>query len=321
MIKRILGRAGIKVSEVSLGTASIGFPYGLEKKDEGDCISESDAIEFLRCALDRGINFFDSSCIYGCSEERVGKAFKGVRGDVVICTKGCHLYDKDFKLLNDKELAESIEKDFQQSLSALQTDHVDIYMVHINAKADPAVMTSEIIADKFSELKRKGMTRAIGISTYTVEETKKTIESGIWDVIQLPYNLMDQTQEQLFDLAVEKGVGIVVRSVLFKGILTDKVLNLHPKLRSVQEHREVYNDILSPQVPTLSDLATKFVLSKKAISSVLVGTASIKNLDKALSAANGEYLDNETLAKLSELAYPDPDFLDLAKWFQAGWTS
>jgi len=191
----------------------------------------------------------------------------------------------------------------------------------IEIYTDPAVMTNQIIADKFLELKRKGLTRAIGISIYTVEETKKVIEGGIWDVVQLPYNLMDQTQQQLFGLAAENGIGIVVRSVLFKGILTDMLLNLHPNLQSVQDHRQVYKEMLSPKVPTLSDLATKFVLSQKAISSALIGTASIKNLDKAISAANGEYLDDETLTRLCELVYPDPNFLDLAKWFQAGWTS
>ena len=318
MIKRTLGKTGIEVSEISLGTVSLGLPYSIEKKSKEDMISQSEAINLLRYALDKGVNFFDTSRIYGCSEERIGKAFKGKRDDVVICTKCYSLYDKNKQLLPENDLKKAIDDSLKKSLSDLQTDFVDVYMAH---NADSTVLSSEKIAETFCEYKRKGLVRAIGVSSYTVEETRKTIERGIWDVIQLPYNLMDQGQEELFDLAYENGIGIVVRSALFKGILTDKQWNLHPKLKSIQEHREVYKDLLNRQVPTLSDLATKFVLSKKAVSSVLVGTSKIKNLDKALASANGKYLDEDTLAKISKLAYPEPEFLDLAKWYLLGWTS
>ena len=142
---------------------------------------------------------------------------------------------------------------------------------------------------------------------------------GIYDVIQLPYNLMDQRQGKLFPLAYEKGIGIVVRSALFKGILTPKGENLHPALRSVQEHRKVYEKLLSEKAPTLAQLATKFVLSHKEVSSVLVGIDKMEYLEDALAVADGNYLDFPTLEQAQKLAYPDPDFLDLPKWSRLGW--
>ena len=66
------------------------------------------------------------------------------------------------------------------------------------------------------------MIRAAGVSVYTVEEATAAIESGIWDVVQMAYNLMDQRMGTLFPLAREHGVGVVIRSVLLKGILTDR---------------------------------------------------------------------------------------------------
>ena len=316
MNKRILGRTNIEVSEISFGTVSIGIPYGIGVSGQEDKPSESEAIELLQSALDKGINFFDTARGYGCSEELIGKAFRDRREDVIISTKCAHLYDKNEQLLPNNELKDVIDNSTKKSFSALQTDYVDIYMVH---NADLKVLANKTVAEVFSEYKRKGLTRAIGVSTYTVDQTRKAIESGIWDVVQLGYNLMDQRQGELFALAHKHGVGVVVRSVLFKGILTGRGDNLHPKLKSVQKYREVYDKLLSKQAPTLSELATKFVLSQKQVSSVLVGIDRREYLEQALAVANGRYLDDETLTKARELAYPEPEFLDLPKWDRLGW--
>ena len=316
MNKRILGRTNIKVSEISFGTVSLGIPYGIGVSGNDGMPSETEAIELLRSALDKGINFFDTARGYGCSEELIGKAFRDRREDVIISTKCAHLYDKNEQLLPDGELKEIIDNSMKESLSALQTDYVDVYMIH---NGDLKTLSNKIVVEVFSEYKRKGLAKAIGVSTYTVDQARKAIESGVWDVVQVAYNLMDQRQGEFFTLAREHGVGVVVRSVLFKGILTDRGRNLHPELKSVQQHRQAYNELLSDKVPTLSDLATKFVLSQKEVSSVLVGIDKDEYLDKALAVADGSYLDEKTLTKAKELAYPEPEFLDLHKWDVNGW--
>lgn len=316
MQKRVLGRTGIDVSEVSFGTVSLGIPYGIGVNGQDDMISEKDAVELLKRALDEGINFFDTARAYGCSEDRIGKAFKGKRQDVVISTKCAHLYGDDKRLPQASVLKSLIDNSLNDSLSALQTDYIDVYMMH---NADLNILSNQTIAQIFSEYKQKGIARAIGVSTYSTAETKKAIESGIWDIIQLPYNLMDQTQGKLFSLAEQNGVGIVVRSVLFKGILTDRGRNLHPELKAVEDHREVYNELLNENISTLSDLATKFVLSHREVSSVLVGIDKFEYLERALAVADGNYLDRETLARAKQLAYPEPQFLDLKMWDRKGW--
>ena len=316
MQKRVLGRTGIEVSEISFGTVSLGLPYGIGIYGKEDMISEKDAVKLLLLALDKGINFFDTARAYGCSEERLGKAFKDRREDVVIATKCAHLYDNNNQLPPDRELKRIINNSLNESLSALQTYYIDIYMIH---NADLNVLSNQAIIKTFSEYKQKGMARAIGVSTYSVAETKKAIESGIWDVIQLAYNLMDQSQGEFFSLAEQNGVGIVVRSVLFKGILTDRGRNLHPELKAVENHREVYNELLSKEIPSLSDLATKFVLSHKAVSSVLVGIDKSQYLESALAVADGNYLNEKVLNRAKQLAYSAPEFLDLHKWDRKGW--
>lgn len=308
----------IMVSEIAFGTVSLGLPYGIGISKEADMLSEADSMSLLHQALDRGLNFYDTALAYGKSEDLIGKAFSTCRSKTVICTKPVHLYDvySGQTLPSSAEIKTKLEKSLQQSLSKLQTDYLDIYMSHDGTEE---VIENNTVIDFYQQLKKKGIIKATGVSVYTVEQSIKAIQSGVWDVIQLAFNLMDQTQLPAIELAAQKGVGIVVRSVLFKGILTDRGNNLHAALKSVQEHRQKYNRLLNDRYKTLSELATKFVLSCEGVSSVLVGIDKPLYLEQALSVADGKSLDKETLTKAKQLAYPDPEFLNLPKWDRNGW--
>lgn len=316
MNKRPLGNTGIRVSEIAFGGVEIGLPYGIGVNSNADMLSETKAIHLLHAAMDGGVNFFDTARAYGASEEIMGKAFKDRRDRVVICTKCRHFRDSDGLLPDSAVLKKIIETSLHESLAALKTDFVDVFMLH---QADGEILGREEIAGTFLRLKKQGIIRATGVSTYGVGETRKAIDSGAWDVVQLPFNLMDQSQARMFPLAAQQGIGIVVRSVLFKGILSEKGRNLHPALKDVEVHLGVYRELLSDSAPDLPTLATKFALSFREISSVLVGIDRMEYLQKALAAADGNYLDEKTLARAKELGYPDPRFLDLVKWDRMGW--
>lgn len=311
MIKRSLGKTGIEVSEVAFGGVEIGIPYGIGIKSTADMLSETEAINLLHAALDSGINFFDTARMYGNSETIMGKAFKNRRSEVVIGTKCRHLRDKNGSIPGKTELKKLIEASLMESLEALQTDYADIFMLH---SADLEILENEAISTIFSNLKNEGKCRAIGVSTYSSEETKKAVEVGVWDVVQLPFNLMDQRQEAFFSLASQKGVGIVIRSVLLKGLLSDRGKDLHPALKEVEKHITCYGELLKGTAYNLSTLATKFALSFPEVSAILVGIDRSEYLNKSLEAANGIYLNIDKLARAKELSYPDPDFLDLPYW-------
>lgn len=316
MNQRPLGNTGILVSEIAFGGVEIGLPYGIGVKSEADMLPESQAIRLLHAALDSGVNFFDTARMYGASETIMGRAFRDRRERVVICTKCRHFRDEKGGLPDSDTLVKIIQTSLRESLSALQTDFIDLYMLH---QADVEILGREEIAETFVQLKKQGVIRATGVSNYKVEETKKAVDSGAWDVVQLPFNLMDQSQETQFSAAARAGVGIVVRSVLFKGILSEKGRNLHPALKDVEAHLRLYDQLLNPCAPDLPTLATKFALSFKEVSSVLVGIDRMEYLHSALAAADGDYLDEKTLARARALRYPQPEFLDLPKWDRMGW--
>lgn len=316
MRKRTLGGTNLKVSEIAFGGVEIGMPYGIGIKGPEDMLSEKDAIRLLHASLDAGINFFDTARMYGNSETIMGKAFGDRRDEVVISTKCRHFRDKSGNLPPDEVLRSMIDSSLSESLQALQTDYIDVYMLH---QADIEILNNSTIAEVFSDLKRKGIVRAIGASTYQVEESEKVINSGVWNVVQLPFNLMDQRQQKLFSTASEKGVGIMVRSVLMKGLLSDRAGNLHSSLDDVKNHIRSFEKMLGNGVTDLASLAVKFALSFKEVSSVLIGMDRMEYLSRSLAMVDGEYLDADTMQRLAKFAYPDPSFLNLPHWERMGW--
>ncbi len=314
MKKNILGRTGIEVSELSFGAVCIGMPYGI---DAGAQMPDDNYfVSLLNTSLDKGFNFFDTARGYGKSERLIGTAFANKRPDVVICTKPEHIMPEQLKSLDYSEINAIINGSLRTSLQNLETDYVDVLMSH-NGLLE--YQRNKSFVKSLDDMKQRGLTKSLGISVYSVEESLEAINSGIWDVIQLPFNLMDQRQAEVFELASEKDVGIVVRSVLFKGILADNRRALHTELKAIDEHCELYRELLDDDTKTLSELATKFVLSQKGISSVLVGIDKFEYLEQALIVTGGKCLSKTVLSQAKKMAYPYPEFLNLQKWSREGW--
>lgn len=316
MRRRSLGKTGIQVSEIAFGGVEIGMPYGIGVENEKDMLSETEAVHLLQSAVEEGMNFFDTARSYGKSETIMGKAFKEIRDQVIISTK-CVPLPMDKGVLPGKKILKGIIEDsLETSLKSLQTDYVDVFMLH---HTNQQILENKDIADIFNDLKNSGAVRAIGVSTYLPEETKTAIEVKAWDVIQLPFNLLDQRQKGLFDLAFQRGIAIVIRSVLFKGLLSERGRNLPLALKKVEEHIASYHQLFNKKMTNLPALATKFALSFDGISSVLVGIDRNEYLRQAVGIADGEYLNKEELAQAERSAYPEPAFLNLPYWDKMGW--
>lgn len=316
MNKRKLGNTSMEVSEIAFGGVEIGMPYGIGIESERDMLSEKESIDLLHASMEAGVNFFDTARMYGNSEAIMGKAFAGIRKNILISTKCKHFCNTDGSLIADIDLEKHIEESLKESLAALQTDYIDVFMLH---QADEKILDNEIIAETFSKIKARGDVRAIGASTYKISETKKVIYSDIWEVVQLPFNLMDQRQQDLFDFAAKQEKGIIIRSVLLKGLLSNRGKILHPALKEVSEHIKNYDRLFDDECQDLSSMALKFALSFSEVSSVLVGMDRLEYLFKSCVVANGLYMDKTRLLKARELAYPDPDFLNLHHWEKMGW--
>jgi aryl-alcohol dehydrogenase-like predicted oxidoreductase len=311
MQKRSLGKCGL-VSEIGFGGVEIGIPYGVGVHSNADMPEEQASIALLQNALQMGVNFYDTAREYGRSEALIGRAFADKRDQVMICSKCRHLPAN----LPDKALCRFIVDSCRQSLIALNTAYLDLFLLHDSAIT---IQNHPAVRGALSYLKKNRLVHAVGVSTYTTEETANAIKSGFCDVVQVPFNLLDQRQLPYIELAGKRGIGVMVRSALFKGILARTNCELHPALEPVQTHVKALEEWVKEPVRNLAELSVKFILAFPCVSTVLVGIDQFTYLQQAVQMADNRYLSRETVRELGELAYPDPDFLDLRIWDKNGW--
>lgn len=311
MRRRELGKTGIQVSEIAFGGVEIGMTYG-----RGKMPSPHESVKLLRRAVESGINFFDTARLYGQSELLMGTAFRGMRDDVVLCTKCTHFKKSDGSIPSATELHRIVRQSLDESLAALETDYVDIFMVH---HADLATLSNEDVLRVFSDLRSSGRAHKLGVSVYAVEETDYALRSGAWDVIQLPFNLLNQEQSSYFGKALEAGVGIVVRSVLMQGMLSEGCNIEHPALMPVMERVTQFGNIARNHNLTLPRMASKFALQFPEVSGVLVGIDRMEYLNAALDVGDGVALPKVLFDDLRGMAFENPSFLNLHHWKQQGW--
>ncbi|MBD3385046.1 aldo/keto reductase [candidate division KSB1 bacterium] len=311
MQKRSLGKCGL-VSEIGFGGVEIGMPYGIGVGRNTEPPAEQTSIALLQNALQTGINFFDTAREYGRSEALIGRAFADRRDQIIICSKCKHLPAK----LPDKALCRFVVDSCRQSLLALHTAYLDLFLLHDSAIT---IQNHPAVREALSYLKKNRLVHAVGVSTYTTAETANAIESGFYDVVQVPFNLLDQRQLPYIELAGKRGIGVMVRSALFKGILARKNCELHPALEPVQTHVEALEEWVKEPVRNLAELSVKFILAFPSVSTVLVGIDQFTYLQQAVQMADNRYLGREIVRQLRERAYPDADFLDLRIWDKKGW--
>lgn len=309
-----LGNTGISVSEIAFGGVEIGLPYGPGIRSEKEMLNEKEAINLLRNALDKGINLFDTARMYGKSEELMGMAFRGIREKVILCSKCRHLRDASGQLPDSAHLADMIRQSLKESLEALHTDYLDILMLH---QADLEILQHETVCRVFQDFQKEGSVRAIGASTYSVAESETAIRSGIWQVVQLPFNLLDQRQEAVFGMAADQGVGLLVRSVLLRGMLSERGRHLQAPLAEIEAHISKYTDWAKNHQMELPEFATRFVLAQPQVAAVLVGIDKQEYLDKAVETAERGPISGPLLE--GAIPFPNPEFIDIPYWDRMGW--
>lgn len=291
---RQLGRTGLRVSEISLGTVEIGMPYGL-----GDNLSAPDAeaaARLLNHALDIGINFIDTARAYGESEAIIGRAVSSRRNEFFLVSK----------------VLPSSPASIAESLRLLRTDFIDIMMIH---SAPVEVIDRGEVLEALQDWKRKGHIGTIGASVYGEEAAVAAIESGGYDCLQIAYSVLDRNPEsRVIALAREKGVGLVARSVLLKGALTDRCRHLPAGLADLKCSIERMQVLAAREHMSLPEMAYRYVLSQELPQTALVGTANLGEIDQAVEFARKGPLPAGLIAEIRSLPMPEADQLNPGNW-------
>ncbi|AFY31763.1 aldo/keto reductase [Calothrix sp. PCC 7507] len=316
-----LGKTGLKVSRLTLGTMT----YGSRQLREW-VLEEEESRPFIKLALELGINFFDTADVYslGVSEEIVGRALKDFakRDQVVIATK---VHGKVGDGPNDRGLSRKhIFDSIDASLRKLQTDYVDLYQIHRWDYETPIEETLEALHD----LVKIGKVRYLGISSvYAWQFAKALYTADIhgWTrfvSIQNHYNLVYREEErEIIPLALDQGIGIIPWSPLARGFLAgnrrkeDYGETLRPKTDEFA-HNLYYQDSDFQIVDRVVELAQKrgvkptqialaWLLHQPGVTSPIIGASKIEHLKEAVEALEIQ-LAAEELKYLEELYQPHP---------------
>lgn len=311
-----LGKSGIKVSEIGFGAWSIALNWW------GKEIQEDEAKRMLKRAYDLGINFFETGDMYGKgkSERLIGEVFEDMRNEIVISTKYGYDFEKAAQI-GHNELPQKFDREFtrnalKNSMDRLRTDHIDVYGLH-NPKLKH--IRDDSIFDTLDELVQEGKIKtgqvALGPAIGWTQEGVEAMDRKNVSAVQTVYNILEQTPgNELFENAQKKNVGILVRVPDASGILTGKV-NADTKIdekdhrsvrkgewiRSALDKVEQLRPIAERNDLTITELAIKFILSKKGISSVFPTVISIEEIEQFVAMSDGRYINASDMKEATEL--------------------
>ncbi len=203
MEKIRLGRTEMMVTGLGFG----GIPI--------QRVSEEEAIAVVNKCLDLDINFLDTANGYTTSEERIGKAIKGKREEIIIATKSL------------ARTREDIEKHLKLSLERLGTDYIDLYQLHnvSDAKALETVLDPNGPRGVIEDAKKAGVVRHIGITSHQVDTAKDIIQTDLFETIMFPFNFMVyEGNNELLSLARQHDVGFIAMKPLAGGMIANATI-------------------------------------------------------------------------------------------------
>ncbi|MBM5460791.1 aldo/keto reductase [Pseudomonas sp. P66] len=211
-LHRPLGSTGLRVSPLGLGTVKLGRDQGV-KYPNGFTIPDDDQARLLLVqARELGINLIDTAPAYGRSEERLGPLLRGQREQWVIVSKVGEEFDEGQSRFDFS--ASHTRFSIERSLKRLETDHIDLVLVHSDGN-DLHILEHEEVYQTLEALKQEGKIGGFGLSGKTVEGGLKALERG--DCAMVTYNLNEQAERPVLDYAAAHGKAILIKKALASG--------------------------------------------------------------------------------------------------------
>lgn len=271
-------------NKIVLGTVQFGLQYGVNSAGRP---SEEAVKRILEEAAKGGIATLDTSSAYGNSEEILGK---------------CITTDEDFKIVSKYPKGEiSVAEMFNGSLNRLKVNQLYGYLLHHFEvyKNNPKVW------DEFVALKKSGKVQKIGFSLYSPEELEFILnKKSPFDLIQIPFNILDKKFLPLMKELHEKGVEIHVRSTFLQGLFFKDRETLPEKLKPMKKYLLQLDDYSKATGLSISEMALNYNLQNPYIDGVLIGVDNVEQLRMNLSSIKDTPIDIEIDVKEQELLNP-----------------
>lgn len=210
---RQLGNTGLRVSLIGLGTVKLGRDQQVKYPRPFRIPDDREVLYLLDTARELGINLLDTAPAYGTSEARLGRLLQGRRADWLVCTKVGEVFE-DGRSRYDFT-PEHVHSSVRRSLERLQTDCLDIVLIHSDGH-DLEILTRYGTLDALRSLQQAGLVRAVGISHKSAEGAALAIAAGC-DVIMATLNLEEQAEAAVIARAGAAGCGVLIKKALGSG--------------------------------------------------------------------------------------------------------
>jgi aryl-alcohol dehydrogenase-like predicted oxidoreductase len=282
--------------KIILGSAQFGLNYGINNKEGKP--SQDKVFEILDFCRLNNINNLDTADAYGDSSKIIGNFQKKTSYNFSINTK--------FKIGS-----ELISEQLSNSLKLLSTDSINTYFFH---SFDDFVNSSKI-SPQLLDFKNEGKINKIGVSIYDNLEFNLAIESSFIDVIQIPFNLLDNLnhRQALLLKARKYNKSIQARSVFLQGLFFKKIHELPNNLKPLENVLiKLRNIALDNEIP-IEQLALQYVYQTHEIDKIIFGVDNLEQLKKNLQYLNNE-IPPQIISKINEIFFEQQDLLYPKNW-------
>lgn len=322
---RPFGKTGFEVSEIGLGAFPIS---GMQKQADGTMrgwsgVEDDESVALIHRAEDQGVNLIDSAESYGSGHSEVvtGKALKGRRDKWIVATKVTPNRGLEKDVPDEVAAKRRIREACEGSLNRLKMETIDLYQLHAipHEWAMPAVM------EELHKLKEEGKVRFYGISTNNQDAIEKLLELGPINVLQIGYNLLERSADDLLHWAKTQEIGTLIRVPLAKGMLTGKYFGAnaetlpHGDLRYERFQNQETIDGLK-KLPELAFLQNekrsmvqavlRFVLDHPGVSCAIAGAKNREQIEHNVTASVIDNLTDQELQKALSIA----DTIGTPRW-------
>jgi aryl-alcohol dehydrogenase-like predicted oxidoreductase len=308
---RKLGRTGLEVSEIGYGAWGIAGDAWLGAKDE-------ESLKALNRAVDLGLNFIDTALAYGegHSERLVGKIVKERDETIYVATK-IPPKNRIWPAPEGAPVEEVFPGDYvrnctEQSLSNLGLDAIDVQQFHV--WQDDWVGQGDWL-EAIEDLKSEGKIHSFGVSIndHQPSNAVRLIEMGVVDTVQVIYNVFDQSPEdELLPACQEHDVGVIVRVPFDEGALTGRITpettfeegDFRNRYFRGERKQEVYDRVraivseLGVSEDEIAEIALRYILSHPAVSTVIPGMRSVRNVERNMAVGDGKGLPEDQVRAL-----------------------
>ncbi len=308
---RELGRSGLRVSEIGYGAWGIGASGWVGA-------SEDESVRALHRAVDLGVNLIDTARGYGESERIVGRVVRERAGDDILVATKVPPKNRTWPAPDGVDPADAfpgdhIRRSLETSLRTSGLDHFDVLQFHV--WSDEWMGRGDWL-ETVADLKAEGKIRLFGVSIndHQPDNALALVRSGVADTVQVIHNIFDQAPaESLFPACQEHGVGVIVRVALDEGGLTGAITagatfpegdfrNRYfrgDRPAQVEQRVRALTADLGIEVADLAETALRYVLTAPAVSTVIPGMRTVRNVDRNTAVSDGRLLSADRLALLA----------------------